>query len=61
MRLVAIIVMLTVALISFGAALVSKTPRVRRAAWWLVAAMLLGSLLAWWILPLTDHLSPPRG
>ena len=61
MRLVAIIVMLVAALISFGTALVSKTPRVRRAAWWLVAAMVLGALLAWWLLPLTDHLVPPRG
>lgn len=61
MRIVAVIFLLAVALMSFATALVSKNHRVRKVAWFLMTAMLLGAALAWWLVPLMARMAPPTG
>lgn len=61
MRIVGVSAALFVGLVAFGTALVSKSSRWKKAAWWLFLAMMLGALLAWLLIPMTEHMAPPRG
>ncbi len=61
MRIIAITVSLLIGLGGLGAALIAKSPRVRKLGWLVAVAMVLGAVLAWWLIPLSERPAPPRG